>query len=133
MELIIIIFLVAIISVLTYILLKGSKNSDSDTLVQLTSSLTNQIQDVRKEINDNSEKSRVEIESKLKTINKEILDFQNNSTSSLQKQFAESSKIIKDVTAELITELFFTITHPTDGFLFVLPRFFSANLKARFE
>ena len=101
MELIIIIFLVAIISVLTYILLKGSKNSDSDTLVQLTSSLTNQIQDVRKEINDNSEKSRVEIESKLKTINKEILDFQNNSTSSLQKQFAESSKIIKDVTAEL--------------------------------
>ena len=101
MELIIIIFLVAIISVLTYILLKGSKNSDSDTLVQLTSSLTNQIQDVRKEINENSEKSRVEIESKLKTINKEILDFQNNSTSSLQKQFAESSKIIKDVTAEL--------------------------------
>ena len=93
MELIIIIFLVAIIS--SHTSHGGIKNSDSDTLVQLTSSLTNQIQDVRKEINDNSEKSRVEIESKLKTINKEI-DFQNNSTSSLQKQFAESSKIIKD-------------------------------------
>ena len=80
---------------------KRPDNSSSDNLVQLTNTLSNQIQDVRKEINENSEKSRLEIESKLKTINKEILDFQTTSSSSLQKQFAESSKIIKDVTTEL--------------------------------
>ena len=101
MELIIIIFLVAIISVLIYFLFKRPDNSRSDNLVQLTNTLSNQIQDVRKEINENSDKSRLEIESKLKTINKEILDFQTSSSSSLQKQFAESSKIIKDVTTEL--------------------------------
>ena len=77
---------------------KRPDNSSPDNLVQLTNTLSNQIQDVRKEINENSEKSRLEIESKLKTINKEILDFQTTSSSSLQKQFAESSKIIKDVT-----------------------------------
>ena len=33
-----------------------------------------------------------------------------------------------DVTPELITELFLTITHPTDGFLFVLPTLLSAKL-----
>ena len=38
---------------------------------------------------------------------------------------------LKDVVPELITELFFTITHPTDGFLLVLPKFFSAKLNAR--
>ena len=95
MELIIIIFLVAIISVLIYFLFKRPDNSSSDNLVQLTNTLSNQIQDVRKEINENSEKSRLEIESKLKTINKEILDFQTTSSSSLQKQFAANKVTIK--------------------------------------
>ena len=80
---------------------RNNNGGNSDVIVQLSNNLSNQIQNIRKEINDNSEKSRLEIESKLKIINKEISDFQVSSKSTMQKQFADSNKIIKDVTNEL--------------------------------
>ena len=101
MELVIIIVLCIIIATLIFIVFKNKNSSQPDVLIQLTNNLSNQIQNIRKEINDNSEKSRLEIESKLKVINKEISDFQISSKSSMQKQFADSNKIIKDVTNEL--------------------------------
>ena len=101
MELIIIIVLSIIIATLLFIVFKNKNSSQPDVLIQLTNNLSNQIQNIRKEINDNSEKSRLEIESKLKIINKEISDFQISSNSSMQKQFADSNKVIKDVTNEL--------------------------------
>ena len=101
MELIIIIVLCIILAILVFVVFKNKGNNESDVIIQLTNSLSNQIQNIRKEINDNSEKSRLEIESKLKVINKEISDFQISSKSSMQKQFADSNKIIKDVTNEL--------------------------------
>ena len=101
MELIIIIVLCIILAILVFVLFKNKDGNESDVIIQLTNSLSNQIQNIRKEINDNSEKSRLEIESKLKVINKEISDFQISSKSSMQKQFADSNKIIKDVTNEL--------------------------------
>ena len=101
MELIIIIVLSIIIATLLFIVFKNKNSSQPDVLIQLTNNLSNQIQNIRKEINDNSEKSRLEIESKLKIINKEISDFQISSKSSMQKQFADSNKVIKDVTNEL--------------------------------
>jgi len=101
LELIIIIVLSIIIATLLFIVFKNKNSSQPDVLIQLTNNLSNQIQNIRKEINDNSEKSRLEIESKLKIINKEISDFQISSNSSMQKQFADSNKVIKDVTNEL--------------------------------
>ena len=102
MELIIIISLFIVIGILIFLIFRGNKDSGaSDVIIQLSNNLSNQIQNIRKEISDNSEKSRVEIESKLKTINKEISDFQTSSKSTMQKQFADSNKIIKDVTNEL--------------------------------
>ena len=101
MELVIIIVLCIIIATLIFIVFKNKNSSQPDVLIQLTNNLSNQIQNIRKEINDNSEKSRLEIESKLKVINKEISDFQISSNSSMQKQFADSNKVIKDVTNEL--------------------------------
>jgi len=101
LELIIIIVLSIIIATLLFIVFKNKNSSQPDVLIQLTNNLSNQIQNIRKEINDNSEKSRLEIESKLKIINKEISDFQISSKSSMQKQFADSNKVIKDVTNEL--------------------------------
>ena len=101
MELVIIIVLCIIIATLIFIVFKNKNSSQPDVLIQLTNNLSNQIQNIRKEINDNSEKSRLEIESKLKIINKEISDFQISSNSSMQKQFADSNKVIKDVTNEL--------------------------------
>ena len=80
---------------------RDNNGGNSDVIIQLSNNLSNQIQDIRKEISDNSEKSRLEIESKLKIINKEISDFQISSKSTMQKQFADSNKIIKDVTNEL--------------------------------
>ena len=101
MESIIIIILCIIVIALIFTVFKKNNGSNSDVIIQLSNNLSNQIQDIRKEINDNSEKSRLEIESKLKVINKEISDFQISSKSSMQKQFADSNKIIKDVTNEL--------------------------------
>ncbi len=86
MELIIIIVLCIILAILVFVLFKNNGGNESDVIIQLTNSLSNQIQNIRKEINDNSEKSRLEIESKLKVINKEISDFQISSKSSMQKQ-----------------------------------------------
>ena len=80
---------------------RNNNVGNSDVIIQLSNNLSNQIQNIRKEINDNSERSRLEIESKLKIINKEISDFQVSSKSTMQKQFADSNKIIKDVTNEL--------------------------------
>tara|TARA_B100001029_G_C15034741_1_gene439370 strand:- start:92 stop:1198 length:1107 start_codon:yes stop_codon:yes gene_type:complete len=101
LELIIIIVLCIILAILVFVVFKNKGKNESDVIIQLTNSLSNQIQNIRQEINDNSEKSRLEIESKLKVINKEISDFQISSKSSMQKQFADSNKIIKDVTNEL--------------------------------
>ena len=101
MELIIIIALVIVVLTLIFIIYRGNSGGNSDVIIQLSNNLSNQIQNIRKEISDNSEKSRLEIESKLKIINKEISDFQISSKSSMQKQFADSNKIIKDVTNEL--------------------------------
>ena len=80
---------------------RNNNAGNSDVIIQLSNNLSNQIQNIRKEISDNSEKSRLEIESKLKIINKEISDFQISSKSTMQKQFSDSNKIIKDVTVEL--------------------------------
>ena len=80
---------------------RNNNGGNSDVIIQLSNNLSNQIQNIRKEISDNSEKNRLEIESKLKIINKEISDFQISSKSTMQKQFADSNKIIKDVTNEL--------------------------------
>ena len=80
---------------------RNNNAGNSDVIIQLSNNLSKQIQNIRKEISDNSEKSRLEIESKLKIINKEISDFQISSKSTMQKQFADSNKIIKDVTNEL--------------------------------
>ena len=101
MELIIIIALIVVVLTLIFIVYRGNSGGNSDVIIQLSNNLSNQIQNIRKEISDNSEKSRLEIESKLKIINKEISDFQISSKSTMQKQFADSNKIIKDVTNEL--------------------------------
>tara|TARA_B100002052_G_scaffold281553_1_gene290696 strand:+ start:1117 stop:2223 length:1107 start_codon:yes stop_codon:yes gene_type:complete len=101
LELIIIIALIIVVLTLIFIIYRGNSEGNSDVIIQLSNNLSNQIQNIRKEISDNSEKSRLEIESKLKIINKEISDFQISSKSTMQKQFADSNKIIKDVTNEL--------------------------------
>ena len=60
-----------------------------------------EIKEIRKEMSDNSEKGRVEIERKLIEINKGINTFQTSSKENMQKQFESSNKVITEVTREL--------------------------------
>lgn len=79
----------------------GQQNHSQEFLLNLNENLRKEIQDIRKEMTDNSEKGRKEIEEKLKDINKGITSFQTSSKEDMQKQFNSSNKVIKEVTAEL--------------------------------
>ena len=102
MEIVLLIALLAAIALIFYIQWSNkNSNSSDDLLVQLTNNLSNEIQNIRKEVGENSEKNRKEIENKLLSINKEIIDFHKSSKKDIQKQFSESNKVIKDVTEQL--------------------------------
>ncbi len=77
------------------------EDNSQEFLLKLNENLRTEIQNIRKEVSDNSEKGRKEIEDKLKDINKGITTFQTSSKEDMQKQFAASNKVIKEVTAEL--------------------------------
>ncbi len=79
----------------------NSNNESKEVLIQLNSELRKEIQEIRKEVSQNAEKSRLEIENKLTDINKGIYSFQQNTKEDMQKQFASSNKVIKEVTSEL--------------------------------
>ena len=100
-SIILILLVLSNIGLLLYFFSKRNNNNQSDLILKISNNLTNQVQDIRKEISENTEKSRVEIESKLQNINKEISEFQMSSKTQMQKQFSDSNKIIKEVTVEL--------------------------------
>ena len=100
-SIILILLVVSNIGLVLYFFSKSNNDNQSDLILKISNNLTNQVQDIRKEISENSEKSRVEIESKLQNINKEISEFQISSKTQMQKQFSDSNKIIKEVTVEL--------------------------------
>ena len=100
-SIILILLVVSNIGLVLYFFSKRNNNNQSDLILKISNNLTNQVQDIRKEISENSEKSRAEIESKLQNINKEISEFQMSSKTQMQKQFSDSNKIIKEVTVEL--------------------------------
>ena len=79
---------------------RNSSGSDS-LLLQLNEALRNEIQEIRKDVAQNAQTSRVEIEGKLKTINQEINEFQKSAKQNMQQQFSQSNKIVKEVTSEL--------------------------------
>ena len=98
----IIILLILIIGfALLFFKKKEKVNTSQELLIQLNNSLRQEIQEIRKEVGENSEKSRQEIEKKLTDINKGIYAYQENSKEDMQKQFESSNKVIKEVTSEL--------------------------------
>jgi DNA recombination protein RmuC len=99
-------YLVLIVLVIGFALVYFKKNkriddNSNEFLLSLNENLRKEIQEVRKEISNNSEKGRKEIEEKLIDINKGINTFQVSSKEDMQKQFASSNKVIKEVTTEL--------------------------------
>ena len=100
MEILILVLLI-IGFVLLFFKKKEKDNTSQELLIQLNNSLRQEIQEIRKEVGENSEKSRQEIEKKLTDINKGIYAYQENSKEDMQKQFESSNKVIKEVTSEL--------------------------------
>lgn len=101
MEYVLLILIVGGFAVLYFKKSTTSESNSNELLVQLNDSLRKEIQEIRKEVGENSEKGRKEIEEKLKDINKGINTFQESSKEDMQKQFASSNKVIKEVTSEL--------------------------------
>ena len=97
-----ILLLVILGVVLAIFFLRNRNSSGSDSLLlQLNEALRNEIQEIRKDVAQNAQTSRVEIEGKLKTINQEINEFQKSAKQNMQQQFSQSNKIVKEVTSEL--------------------------------
>jgi DNA recombination protein RmuC len=96
---ILIVILLAVIFLITR--KKEDDGQSQELLVQLNSELRKEIQEVRKELSNDAEKSRLEIDQKLTGINKEINDFHKTSKTDMQKQFSDSNKVITQVTKEL--------------------------------
>jgi len=104
MDIVIIILLIIVFFTLIYLIIKSKSSKSSievEDLMNFSNNLNNQIQDIRKEIDNNSRESRGEIEAKLNNINKQINDYHKSSSISITQQFKESNKVIKDVTSEL--------------------------------
>tara|TARA_B100001093_G_C26809591_1_gene1006995 strand:+ start:851 stop:1960 length:1110 start_codon:yes stop_codon:yes gene_type:complete len=104
MDIVIVILLVIVFLTLIYLIIKSKSSSSSieaTDLMNFSNNLNTQIQDIRKEIDNNSRESRGEIETKLNNINKQINDYHKSSSISITQQFKESNKVIKDVTSEL--------------------------------
>ena len=78
-----------------------NEDNSQELLIQLNNSLRQEIQEIRKEVGDNAEKGRKEIEKKLTDINKGIYTHQESSKEDMHKQFASSNKVIREVTSEL--------------------------------
>ena len=98
------IFLIILIAGFSTLYFKNNTQKDKNSnelLLKLNENLRTEIQEIRKEVSNNSEKTRTEIDSRLKDINKEINTFQTNSRQDMQKQFVSSNKVIKEVTSEL--------------------------------
>ncbi len=111
MTIFLVIICILILGALVYLIyLQKDKGTDQSTIQQqqmfmdFSSKMSDDIQNVRKEINDTSGKNRVEIQNRLDNINKELLSFQKNTTNTMQNQFESSRKVIADIT-EKLTEI----------------------------
>ena len=70
MDNVILILLLLLLVFIIYILKSKGSSGSGELLIQLTNNLSNEIQNIRKEVSENSEKNRLELESKLSSINK---------------------------------------------------------------
>lgn len=78
------------------LLLKNRPSASADP-----SLLINQLNDLRRDLQDTSSKSRVEIQSRLDVLHQELSKNMGESSKTLQKHFAHTSGVIQDVTERL--------------------------------
>ena len=98
---VLLVFIVLALAYLAYSLKSNSNKIETGDLVHFSESLINQIQKVRKEIDKNSKESRIDIESRLNEINKQMNNFTKSSSENMSNRFKQSDQVMKDVTSEL--------------------------------
>jgi len=99
MENIIIVIGIGILGALTFLIYKQqNKNSGQENENNL---LVQYVEALRKEIRESSQDSRRETQDKLDRIQERLAKGLENSSNTLQKQFAQSAKLITDVTEKL--------------------------------
>ena len=101
MQIAIVVLLLLVLVAITVLILRKGNDGSQDLIVQLNGNLSQQIQDIRKEVSKTAEDNRKEIEEKLMTINKEINEFHKSSKTDMQRQFSDSKRVITQVTQEL--------------------------------
>jgi DNA recombination protein RmuC len=100
MEFLIVIFLLVLtLCALGFILLRMLSQKTSDP----TQALLEQLNSMRKELYDLQDKGRVEMQSQLGRVNDQVYKGMSDSQKAMQTQFAQTSKIIEDITLRLTT------------------------------
>ena len=81
----IIVLLILVIVFLFYLIFnkKNDNSSSNNDLAQFSNTITSHIQEIRKEVSANAKEGRIEIEGKLKDINKQINDFHKTSSQNI--------------------------------------------------
>ena len=109
--LLVVISILILFAIAYLIYLQKTGNSDEinalkqqQSLMELSSKLSQEVGEIRKEITDTTGKNREEIQNRLDLINKELMGFQKNTTNTIQTQFDTSQRVIKEIT-EKLTEI----------------------------
>jgi DNA recombination protein RmuC len=99
-EFLIVIFLLVItLGAVGFILFRLLTQKSSDPTV----ALLEQLHAMRKELYDNQDKGRVEMQSQLGRVNDQVYKGMSDSQKAMQTQFSQTSKIIEDITLRLTT------------------------------
>ena len=107
MEIIIVTLLVLLLVAVVFLNTRKKEGNthSQELLVQLNSELRKEIQEVRKELSQDAEKSRVEIDQKLTGINKEINDFHKTSKSDEKFNKEKALKCINNCNFDKLKKL----------------------------
>lgn len=97
--LIVILLLIITLGVVAYILVKLQTQKSADPTV----ALLEQLNAMRKELYDVQDKGRIEMQSQLGRVNDQLYKGTSDSQKAMQTQFAQTSKIIEDITHRLTT------------------------------
>ena len=92
LEAVLLVVILGVVLLMFFFRNRNSSGSDS-LLLQLNEALRNEIQEIRKDVAQNAQTSRVEIEGKLKTINQEINDFQKSAKRTCNSNFLNPIKL----------------------------------------
>ncbi|HXH19067.1 MAG TPA: DNA recombination protein RmuC [Chitinophagales bacterium] len=98
------VILLLIVALLVVLVVKNSQKNESIThsqLLEINENLRKEITEIRKEVGKSIDESRRETQNRLDSIRQNIQNFQEGTKKDIQGQFAQSTKLISEVTQKL--------------------------------